>query len=171
MVPRALWEGGGEGNLPTSKNQDQTAGDLTRRWANGPGVLGVSWAQLGASWAPLGLNLGALGRQVRPSARQVGPPWALLGAKLGCPSAKLDRSHAKLGRSRAKLGRSRAKLDSETAFRPPRSGPTGLPATARNLKIEIPCRRELNFHAFAASAFNTNFWLNLERLGHLFGAT
>ena len=36
MVPRALWEGGGKGTFPSSKNQDQTAEDLTRHWANGP---------------------------------------------------------------------------------------------------------------------------------------
>ena len=39
------------------------------------------------------------------------------------------------------------------------------------LKIELPCRRELNFHAFPVSAFNGDFWLNLERLGRLLGST
>ena len=35
----------------------------------------------------------------------------------------------------------------------------------------LPCRRELNFHIFAALAFNMAFWLNLERLGRLLGST
>ena len=42
---------------------------------------------------------------------------------------------------------------------------------SRILKIKLPCRRELNFHVFPVSAFNWDFWLNLERLGRLLGST
>ena len=42
---------------------------------------------------------------------------------------------------------------------------------SRALKIKLPCRRELNFHVFPVSAFNRDFWLNLERLGRLLGST
>ena len=42
---------------------------------------------------------------------------------------------------------------------------------SRTLKIELPCRRELNFHVFPVSAFSRDFWLNLERLGRLLGST
>ena len=42
---------------------------------------------------------------------------------------------------------------------------------SRTLKIELPCRRELNFHVFPVSAFNKDVWLNLERLGRLLGST
>ena len=42
---------------------------------------------------------------------------------------------------------------------------------SRTLKIELPCRRELNFHVFPVSAFNIIFCLNLERLGRLLGST
>ena len=42
---------------------------------------------------------------------------------------------------------------------------------SKTLKIELPCRRELNFHVFPVSAFNWDFWLNLERLGRLLGST
>ena len=38
---------------------------------------------------------------------------------------------------------------------------------SRTFKIELPCKRELNFHVFPVSAFNRDFWLNLERLGRL----
>ena len=40
---------------------------------------------------------------------------------------------------------------------------------SRTLKIELPCGRQLNFHVFAVSASNKNFWLNLERLGRFLG--
>ena len=105
-----------------------------------------------------------LGRQVEPFARRVGPRCRPV---LSAPG----RSHAKLGRSRAKLDRLRAKLDSKTAFGPPSSGQTALPATARTLKIELPCRRELNFHVFAVLGFNADFLLNLEGLVRLLGST
>ena len=49
---------------------------------------------------------------------------------------------------------------------------------SRTLKIELPCRRELNFHVFPDSAINRDFWLNLESLvlnlellGRLLGAS
>ena len=42
---------------------------------------------------------------------------------------------------------------------------------SRTLKIELPCRRELDFHVFPVSAFNRDFWFNLERLGRLLEST
>ena len=39
------------------------------------------------------------------------------------------------------------------------------------LKIELPCRRELNFYVFPLSDFNRDVWLNLECLGSFFGST
>ena len=42
---------------------------------------------------------------------------------------------------------------------------------SRTFKIELPCKRELNFHVFPVSAFNWDFWLNLEPLGRLLGST
>ena len=42
---------------------------------------------------------------------------------------------------------------------------------SRTLKIELPCRRELNFHVFQLWAFNRAFWFNLERFGRFLGST
>ena len=42
---------------------------------------------------------------------------------------------------------------------------------SRTLKIEFPCKRELNFHDFPVSAFSRDFWLHLERPGRLLGST
>ena len=42
---------------------------------------------------------------------------------------------------------------------------------SRTLKIELPCRRELNFHVCQVLAFSRVFWLDLERLGRLLGST
>ena len=42
---------------------------------------------------------------------------------------------------------------------------------SRTLKIELPCKRELNFHVFPVSAFNRDVWLNFECLGRLLGST
>ena len=42
---------------------------------------------------------------------------------------------------------------------------------SRTLKIELPCRRMLDFYVFPLSAFNRDVWLNLERLGRLLGST
>ena len=38
-------------------------------------------------------------------------------------------------------------------------------------KIELPCRRELDFHVLAVLAFNRAFWFYLERLGRCLDST
>ena len=99
--------------------------------------------------------------------RSWGPPSAHL-AVLGCPSgvnlAILTLKFSIISQLSIRFG---PKLLSKLNFE--RFGiDLGL---SRTLKIELPCRRELNFHVFQSWAFNRAFWFNLERFGRFLGST
>ena len=110
-------------------------------------------ALLERSWGPLGRSRGP------PSAHLValGPPNGVHLAILTPKFSLVSQLSIRFGpKSLSKLKFSRFGID------------VGPP---RTLRIELPCRRELNFHVSPLWAFNGAFWLNLYSLGRFLGST